>query len=370
MIGGGNPFQPGRGVLPPLLAGRGPELEAADERLDRLEAGRPTSEDLLFYGPRGNGKTALLLEIERRARERGMRVEALPTPALSGVERLIRELQEHTGRLQGQITGVQVAGFGATAAPSKPTENLARLLVSWIGAEPRRPLILVVDEVQSLPPEVARPFFDAVQQAKPRTAPFLVLAAGTPDAPRRLLQSATSNERGFERLRVGRLARSATIAALGEPALESGRPLTEDAAEFLGALSQDYPYFIQLLGSAAWEAARRADTEITIDAARLGAAQCAGRIEEFYEARYREARARRIAPALKPVARLCAEHGGRITASRLEPLLGRLVEEGVVPVDDLSLEDRLSDLGVLWEADLGVWEMGIPSFADYLLRRP
>ena len=370
MIATMNPFQPGRGVLPPLLAGRDSELAAADERLDRMEAGRSPAEDLLFYGPRGNGKTALLLEIERRARERGMRVETLPTPALSGVDRLVRELQEHTGGRQGRFTGVQVAGFGATATPDEPTENIMRLLVSWSNATPDRPLVIVLDEVQSLAPEVAPAFFDGVQQAKPCAAPFLVLAAGTPDAPRRLRQAATYNERGFAQVPVGRLARPETKAALAEPAKAAGRPIAEDAAALLAEQSQDYPYFVQLLGSAAWKAADRAGApDIPLSLARRGAAEAVAPIERFYEGRYEEAESRRIEPVLKPLALLFAEHGGEVPASALKSLLRPLAERDSVPFDDLGLRQELTDLGVVWSVRPGTWELGIPSFADYLFRR-
>ena len=40
-----------------------------------------------------------------------------------------------------------------------------------------------------------------------------------------------------------------------------------------------------------------------------------------------------------------------------------------VPFDPSSLLVTLRDLGVVWETASGVWEMGIPSFADYILRR-
>ena len=40
-----------------------------------------------------------------------------------------------------------------------------------------------------------------------------------------------------------------------------------------------------------------------------------------------------------------------------------------IPFDRSSLLITLRDLGVVWETASGVWEMGIPSFADYILRR-
>ena len=366
---GPNPFQPGRGILPPLLAGRDAELGAADEALAQLTEDRSPSEDLLFYGPRGNGKTTLLLEIERRARERGLRVEDLSPPALDGNERLVRLLQERTVRLRGAVTGGQVTGVGAPGIPAAPTEDVAQLLVSWIDAEPARPLVIVVDEVQMLPPEVGRSLFDAVQSAKSRAAPFVVLAAGTPDAPRRLLQAGSHNERGFQFFPVGRLTRQDTNAALSVPARNAGRPIEEDALALLAEESQDYPYFVQLLGSVAWDAAAESDSPIDHSAARQGLAEFGAQVEDFYERRYQEARAHRIAPALKPLAQGFADGGGRLSSSRLESLLEALSREGVVPFDDIALEQELSDLGVVWSVRPGVWEMGIPRFADYVIRR-
>ena len=365
---GKNPFRPGRGVLPPLIAGRDRELALAERRLADLADGSSPSQDFLFCGPRGNGKTTMLLEIGRRARECGFRVETLPVAALAEHARLVRVLQERAKALDSQFTGVQALGFGATATPRAPTEDIEALLIAWIGADlSPPPLVIVLDEVQELSPEVARWFFEAVQRAKSEAPPFLIVAAGTPDAPRRVLQAATSNERGFKRCRVGRLRRPDTIAALREPAREAGRPLAEDAAEFLAEESQDYPYFLQLLGGAAWDAAATGSV-VSLEHAERGAAECAADIEEFYEGRYREAEARRVAPILKALAGLFAVQGGRLTDSQLTPVL-RAPAEDEVPFDAISLRDELSDLGVLWEADLGIWEMGIPRFADYLLRR-
>ena len=362
---GQNPFQPGRGVMPPLLAGRERELTEAERLLGRLREGRSPSQDLLFYGPRGNGKTTLLLELERRARERGFRVETLPVSALTEKGTLVRLLQERASALDTQI-----AGTGATAASRAPTEDTEALLLDWIGRDlSSPPLVIVLDEAQVLIPEVARPFFEAVQRAKSEAGPFLLAAAGTPDAPLQIYRAGAFNERGFVELPVGRLARPETLAALVKPARAGGRPISGDGAALLAEESQDYPYFVQLLGSAAWEAADGEDSGIGISlaAAQRAATACADEIEDFFGSRYREAKARRIGPMLKPLAALVSEHGGTVTDADLAPLLRRFGAVDEIPFDDLSLRDELSDLGVLWEVRPRVWEMGIPSFADYLL---
>ena len=361
-----NPYQPGSGMAPPVLAGRASLLRLAGERLETVAAGRALAQNLLFYGPRGNGKTALLTEIRRRARERNLRVEELPVDALTTEEKLVRHLQERAGVLGQRLTGAQVAGIGVSTTEAAPTREIRLLLAAWIGAGP---LVIVMDEVHALSPKAARPFFDAVESAKQESRPFLLLAAGTPDAPRRVREAATYNERGFEQLPVGRLRRPDTITALAEPARMSGRPMNAEAAALLSEESQDYPYFIQLLGNAAWKEAAEAAGGIGIDAARRGVEAARVPVERFYSGRYDEARRRKITPALAPLAALFAKRGGRLDDPALDAGLLEIAAPDSFPLDEVALLDTLRDLGVVWEASPGVWELGIPGFADFVLRR-
>ncbi len=67
-----NPFSPGAGSPPPELAGRSTVLEQAEVLLGRVLA-RRSEKSLLLTGLRGVGKTVLLNEIERRAKNSGYR---------------------------------------------------------------------------------------------------------------------------------------------------------------------------------------------------------------------------------------------------------------------------------------------------------
>ncbi len=365
--GRANPYQPGRGVYPPVMAGRAREMGVVERRLTDLAHGRQCSEDILFYGPRGNGKTTLLLEIERRGSEDDLRTEALPVDALIDSERLIRTLQERAGVLEGGVTGLQIAGLGATTERAAPSRDVSSLFSAWLALDPR-PLVLLLDEIHALEPAAARPFFDAIQRAKSGPTPFLLVTAGTPDAPQRLRTAGTFNERGFEAVGVGRLHREDTIRALAEPAERGGRPMTENAAQLLAAESQDYPYFIQLMGSAAWDAAEET-SEIGIDAVRQGIAAVRPRINHFYGARLREAWDAGIAPALPRLSRLFVEHGGAMRDPDFLGLIERLATDDAIELDRVALLNRLEDLGVVWQASPGRWEMGIPSFANFVLHR-
>ena len=367
--GNGNPFRPGAGQMPPLLAGRDEELALAERRLHELAGGVPPAQGILFYGPRGNGKTVLLERIADRARELGIRAERLPARALRNEDRLIEALQERAGLNAGRLSGVQLGPIGATTQPAVRTRDLSRLAAAWVDACPG-PLVVVLDEVHTMDGEVGRAFFEAIQTVWSDRLPFLLVAAGTPDAPRKIRHAGTFAERAFEKLPIGRLDPAATTAALTKPAEAAGRPMDDDSRARLGRASQDYPYFVQLLGSAAWDMAVRGGeptvtgkcAEEAVDTARVV-------IEGFYAERFDEAREREVEEVLAPLAHLAATQGGRVDDRDLSKLLLLVAQRESVLLDRGSLLTTLRDLGIVWETSSAVWEMGIPSFADYILRR-
>ena len=321
---------------------------------------------VLFYGPRGTGKTALLERIGVRARELALRCEELSEDALLDREALASELRQHAGP---RLTGVQLGPIGATTESPPPATSLFPVLARWIEAFPSG-LVLLIDEVQLITPAVGRPFFGALQRAARKRRPLVVLAAGTPDAPGAIRKGGSFMERFFEELPVSRLGRRATREALAGPAFNSGLPMSEEAVNLLVHESQDYPFFIQLLGSAAWRAAaRKGAQEIGGTEARAGVASARPAIERFYALRFREARQRGIERALLPVARLFAQPGARASDRDLDACLEQAVADGLSSLGRIQLHRQLEDLGIVWETAPGVWEMGIPSFAAHVLRR-
>ena len=364
-----NPFQPGNGTVPPLLAGRDAEVGLADRLLDQLAAGRRPPQDVLLYGPRGNGKTALLLRIAEAARARGFRVQDLPPSELEDRSSLIGQLQEYAGLTGARVTGANVGPVGVSTEPGQPGRDARELLAAWIG-QTGAPLVVLADEFHAVRPAVGTAFLNAVQATKGVGRPFLLVAAGTPDTPARIRRMGTHNERGFRARRIGRLDRSATVEALAEPARSAGRPMTVEAADALAEESQDYPYFIQLLGSAAWDTAERLEAgDVTETAARDAIAETREEIASFYGARYMEAERRGVAPALVPVASLMTARAGWVGYGELKPVLVEIAAENPDTSDPITLFEILSDLGVIWETADDHWEMGIPSFARYVLSR-
>ena len=354
--------------MPPVLAGREEELARANSLLRQLADGETPAQDLLLYGPRGNGKTALLARIADHASQLGMRAERLPVAELDSKASLMRALQERTAPI-ARVTGVSVGTIGVTTEPAALPATVDSLLPTWIQRD-AAPLVVLFDEVHAIAPDAGRAFFDAVQTVKTDGLPFLLVAAGTPDAPRRIRDMGTHNERAFDQIRIGRLARIATLAALTEPVSNLGVPMTPEAAQALAEASQDYPYFVQLLGSAAWDAAERNGSDrLTGALAREGLARARPRIESFYGERFREAQRRGVDGALTSLAARFLVHDGVLPDPKLEPTLRDLAEQDDFPEHWTRLREELEDLGVIWEVSPGRWEMGIPSFAEHVMRR-
>lgn len=249
-VANGSPFRPGAGQMPPFLAGREEDLRLAENRLADLAGGIPPAQGLLFSGPRGNGKTVLLERVREEARRRGMRAERLGAGAFRSEERLVRELRRRAGVEGGRVTGVQSASVGVTADRGASSEDHVELFAEWVRAD-SAPLVVLLDEAHSLASDAARDFFEAAQIAGSEELPFVLVVAGTPDAPRALRRAGTFTERMLERRRLGRLDQAAAEAALARPAERGGLPMDDDALALLVRESQRYPYFIQLLGSAA-----------------------------------------------------------------------------------------------------------------------
>ena len=65
-----NPYTPGAGRKPPVLAGRDPDLENVQALIERLSGGG-CERSLVYSGLRGVGKTVMLMEFDVLASEAG-----------------------------------------------------------------------------------------------------------------------------------------------------------------------------------------------------------------------------------------------------------------------------------------------------------
>lgn len=266
-----NPFTPTFGKTPPITAGRRDDLDEFAYALDTPGAmGRMT----LVTGARGMGKTVMLNEMERVAREAGWAVvseTAVPglMDRLAGVG-LPAVLEDvHRPGDHVSVQGASLGALGVSASVRTETEN--ERPVGWnvrrlIGAiTEHRGLVITLDEVHRHATDDLRLLTTTLQHAIREDRPVVFVAAGLPSAVSDLLQDEVLTFlRRAQRIDLGRLPDHAVRRALVVPARDAGLPFDRDGAAAAVDGSRGYPFLVQLMGSEAFRCAQRAGSaEIT-----------------------------------------------------------------------------------------------------------
>ena len=262
-MSGVNPFRPGFGVSPRVLAGRDELLEEFDIALDE-GPGSPLR-SVLVSGARGMGKTVILNELEEAARVRGWLVVRLPESgdlvgelAATTVPML---LAEHDGEraVRRRVTGAGVAGVGSLSTTAheryEVRETAATLLARLLDvlAGHGTGLLFTLDELQAVDRESVAAFAALYQHLVRDERDVALAAAGLPVGVGKLLQHrGTTFLRRAERVQLGPLSRTDVIDAGRRTVEEAGGVIGEDALVALAEVVHGYPYLLQLAGYRAW----------------------------------------------------------------------------------------------------------------------
>lgn len=360
-MGRANPFTPGAGVAPPLLAGREPEQKVLGEFIETLRAREPPAQFVIFYGPRGNGKTALLDWAAQQVEADGEMDAVRLTPAdIPTPDDLWPRLGGGSGR--GGASGSGAGGGAFRSSEWQPL--LAEVLRARAG---RRPFAVLLDEAHTIGTEVAQQLLNAAQTASSRS-PFLLVLAGN-DVGARLSGLGVSFWERSALHPVGRLGPEAAAEAIRRPLADRGVKIEPEALDRIVRETDGYPYFMQLWGQVIWDRA----VSLPDSGRRITGAVVEEAAREF--ARMRNLHFRRrcdeLADAdLLPAARAVAlalrgrEHlpfGGLCEAVR------RATVAGAGP-DERAAARGLRSLGLVCESESALtWEPSIPRLMDYLL---
>ena len=360
------PFQPGTGGLPPYLAGREVEQTRFRRFFRTLQKGVPAPSEIILYGPRGNGKTALLRWVKREAREEG----GLDTYWLTGSDvpqpaDLVQRLK--LGSLLEKLAPESVSVAGV--AVSLRQQHSRPLLSEALEARARvRPLLVLLDEAHTLEPEVGQWLLNAAQVAG-REAPFLLVLAGTPDLRARLSEMGASFWSRAESLPVGRLDATATAEAIRRPLAAEGIGIEAEALARIVRESHGYPFFVQVWGQEVWGGVRQpsaADPTVTVAVVEAAAARFETRKNLYYQDRFRELDQRDVLPAAREVASAFRE-GARLSYTGFREAVARGVGDAGGP-SRAEAADALEHLGFVWQTEgIPTWEPGIPSLMEYIL---
>lgn len=378
-----NPYRPGAGAPPPILAGRDGEREAIETLLGRLSR-RRGERSIVLTGLRGVGKTALLWAAEESAEKSGWIAQSLEARSnldfrgavtdrawvilrrleqKGAVREALTRLTEMIRRvgMRDPATGVELslelAEHERAADLEADLVDLFRALGEAAQAAGTGVLFLL-DELQQAEPQALEALCAAMHDLSKRELPVAALIAGLPPLRGQLLAAKTYAERLFLYRELGPLAQPDAAAALVEPAHLSDGGLEFDklALELLLDACEGYPYFIQVYGHAVWDVAenRHVGTDEAKEALSLGRRELDA---DLYAGRWGRAseRGRRYMRAMAMLG------NGSVGSGPVADALGG--HRAVSPT-----REQLIDDGLIYSPERGQVAFTVPGFADFIRR--
>lgn len=384
-----NPYTPGQ--VPRVLVGRSVELARIRDQISRVatfgELGGPL---LVFHAPRGVGKTSLLRIAQRQAAEVGFvsawvacsrerpflpelvravdraltRAEVIPPgEAGAGWRARLEGISVEFG-LPGAKVRADLARKQPPAAPASGTAPIAALedLLHEAAVAVRRRggagLLVFLDELHAASADDMATLLNALQNldGEREDNPLSVITAGLPVTPEALTRAATFGERSaFVPLDL--LSDADARTALTAPAESLGVEWSAEALDRLVAEAHGHPYFLQLVGSAAWNAARPDEGDVLgLDAVDAGVPAANEQLTAMYRARWGSATEGEQAF----LAAMAAAGTDNVTRAQIAHRLGVSTQAISVP------RERLIEKGVIEPVGHGLVRFTLPGFGDYV----
>ncbi len=283
----GNPFSDQPGVPPPALVGRDRHLRRLLTMIEEVRAGNNAG-SLFLPGPRGLGKTSLLVATGLEAREQGVtvaRAELADDPA-EAAALVVAALSDAVGRsgiadLARRVTGVTVGPVGVELADPVGTgpASLTQLALEAIRAcHDQGGLLLLLDEAQEHPGTAAALVRASHRAAQDGLAAGLVLA-GLPGVQSAVVDEVSYAER-IDGVGLGPLGRDDAFTAIAAPLEQAGVHLPRNRRDHVTTITGGYPYFVQVLGREVWRALDD-EREVTPAAFRGAARATAERTDQW-----------------------------------------------------------------------------------------
>jgi AAA ATPase domain len=275
-----NPYAPGAGSPPPILAGRDDLVSAADLALDRVRH-RRHAKSFIAVGLRGVGKTVVLNKVQKLAQEqsyqniyieayddiqladqlvKGLRPVLLKLDRLAGAQeaakKALRVLRGFASAFHVNVFGIElgVAPEEGVADTGDLANDLPELMlaVGEAAAAQQTAVALILDEIQYLSEADLSPLIMAVHRVNQQQLPVVLFGAGLPQVRGKMGEAKSYVERLFDFPDVDALSPADARRAIVEPARQEGAEFEDDAVDEIVRVTAGYPYFLQEWGHAVW----------------------------------------------------------------------------------------------------------------------
>lgn len=369
----GIPFAPGAGTSPLHVAGRKDALRLIDQALDMIavplvkeKLSRTAMSPITIIGPRGVGKTTLLNCAEDGADERAMQVVRCPhlggedkEAAFRGFVARMLGAYKTSHAISGEL-GLPSVAKARYSTHIERRETYVSVLKEMLK---EKPVLLLLDEAMHYDADLLGMVLQEGQQLIAARRPLAMIIAGTPSLGARLRQANATFLNRFQRLRLNLLTAQETCEALEDPLRQCGVKVSDEAIKLLVSWTDYYPYFIQLVGAAAWNA-KGDSSEIDLEVAKKAQEAMQESREEYYYEIYEDIRE---VDLLHPASQVIAMVEAAAEPLAPENAIAQLEKNspGITRKEANEIFSKLLDLGLVWfERKAGVMP-AIPSFFTF-----
>lgn len=388
-----NPYRPGAGTTPPILAGRDELIASVSTSMLQVSSTGIGERPVVIWGLRGMGKTVLLnhfvslaksnnwfvVKFEARADEDLPRKIAQEMAAVLRRQRVFADIARDamakslrvlkSFQLSFDPTGIIAINSSIEPEPGYADSGNAQLdfldVCETIGEAARSldiGVLIAVDELQEASladlKTVNMTLHALGQDAEP--VPVYFIGTGLPTLPGILSKANTYAERLYQYHELESLDEAASEQALAIPAEHEGVSWSAEAMDYVTSLVKGYPYFIQQCGRCAWDVIADEAREIALDDAVTGAAIAIDEIDRgLYQARWD-----RATNSERTMMMAMAQLGG---LARIQDVAKGC---GKTKASQLSVtRDNLIKAGQIYSPQIGYVDFTVPGMADYIVRK-
>lgn len=277
-----NPFKRRTGILPSYFTGREDELKELRKIFDSTKEG--DSGHIIIYGPKGIGKTCLLLKFQDEVKNT-KEVYAIRIPLVEGsfndiysliIDKCADSLNIKVSSFWESIKGMGVnipfiGGFTVSREipPTSPSVALEKILkVIYEKLEGQDPvLILLFDDLQRIltnedTQRVLSILQNALVELNLQGMKIMFVATGSHDIFSKIQEHTDSAVRIFNPYELSPLSLNEVGEAITVPSKKEGIIFTEDVIKRIYAVSEGNPYYLQVVAHNCFEEA--VDSKVSI----------------------------------------------------------------------------------------------------------
>ena len=278
-----NPFRKRTGILPSYFTGRENELNELKKIYNSTKMGVPGH--LILYGPKGIGKTSLLLKFQEEITNLDD-VYSVRIPLMEGnfediysliIEKCSDILNINIGHFWEKISslGINIPFIGGLSvsreipqtSPAVAFEKILNVIYDELGSD-NPVLILLFDDLQRImgndeTMKILSILQNALVESNLKGKNIMFVATGSEDIFNKIQDKLDSAVRIFEPYLIGPLSYSEVCDAIIIPSEKQGVVFEEDVLKEIYGLSNGIPYYMQILAYSCFEESSD-DDEVTM----------------------------------------------------------------------------------------------------------